>query len=62
MIKLRAWADYLPPNETVVVLEAVYRRSTDPSQPGRELEVLAPPTHPADSLVRDLLRVLEGPR
>lgn len=62
VIKLRAWADVLPPDESVIVLEAVYRRSTDPSQPSRELEVLAAPSHPADSLVRELLRTLERPK
>jgi len=59
VVKLRVWADPLPPDETIVVLEAAYRRSTDPSQPSRELEVLAARSHPADSLVRQLLRALE---
>lgn len=61
VIKVRAWADPLPPGETIVVLEAVYRRFTDPSQPSRELEVVVPPDHPADSLVQRLLRGLERP-
>ncbi|HWP38504.1 MAG TPA: hypothetical protein VNL18_13220 [Gemmatimonadales bacterium] len=59
VIKLRAWADPLPPGETIVVLEAVYRRYTDPSQPSRELEIVVPPDHPADSLVHRLMRLLE---
>jgi hypothetical protein len=61
VIKLRAWADPLPPGESIVVLEAVYRRATDPSQPSRELEVVVPPGHPADSLVQRLIRTLERP-
>ena len=58
VIKLRAWVDALPPDETVVVLEAVYQISTDPSQPARELEVIVPAGHPADSLVQQLLGTL----
>jgi hypothetical protein len=58
VVKLRAWADPLPPGETIVVLEAVYRRYTDPSQPSRELEIVVPRDHPADSLVHRLMRLL----
>jgi hypothetical protein len=59
IIKLRAWADALPPGESVVVVEAVYRLSADPSQPERELEAVVPAGHPADSMVQHLLTTLE---
>ncbi|HXV87440.1 MAG TPA: hypothetical protein VD793_12095 [Gemmatimonadales bacterium] len=59
VVKVRVWADPLPPAETIVILEAVHRTETDPSQPGRELEAVVPPGHPADSLVQRLLALLE---
>ncbi|HEX9580079.1 MAG TPA: hypothetical protein VF970_03160 [Gemmatimonadales bacterium] len=59
VVKLRVWVDALPPGETVVVLEAVHQFVTDPSQPGRELEVLVPAGHQADSIIRRVLGALD---
>jgi hypothetical protein len=36
-------------------VETVYRRVADPSQPGREEEILVPPGSRADSLTRAIL-------
>ncbi|GBD31735.1 MAG: hypothetical protein KatS3mg081_1478 [Gemmatimonadales bacterium] len=62
VVKLRAFADPVPPSSTELVIEAVYRRTADPSVPDRLEELLVPPGHPADSLVRELLQTLPGNR
>lgn len=55
VFRLRAYADSIPPSSSQLVLEAVYRRTADPSAPGREEEILVPPGHPGDSLAQRLL-------
>jgi hypothetical protein len=62
VVRLRAFADPLPPASTELLVEAVYRRTADPSVPDRLEEVLVPPGHPADSLVAELLKALPGKR
>lgn len=62
VVKLRAFADPVPPGRTELVIEAVYRRTLDPSVPDRLEEILVPPGHPADSLVGELLKALPGKR
>ncbi len=62
VVRLRAFADPVPPASTELVMEAVYRRSLDPSVPDRLEEILVPPGHPADSLVEELLKGLPGRR
>ncbi len=59
VFRLRAYADSVPPLSCQLVLETVYRRTADPSAPGREEEILVPPGHPGDSLTQ---RVLDGLR
>lgn len=55
VIRIRAFADSIPPIKTELSLETVFLRTADPSASGREEEILAPPGHPGDSLT---LRVL----
>jgi len=55
VFRVRAFADSIPPNHCQLALEAVYRRIADPSQPGREEEILAPPGDRADSLTQQIL-------
>ena len=55
VFRLRAFADSIPPNRCQVVLEAVYQRIADPSQAGREDEILVPPGSHADSLTHQVL-------
>ncbi len=62
VVKLRAFADPVPPGRAELVIEAVYRRTSDPSVPDRLEEILVPPGHPADSLVGELLKALPGKR
>lgn len=62
VVRLRAFADPLPPASTQLVIETVYRRTSDPSVPDRVEEILVPPGHPADSLVGELLKGLPGKR
>jgi hypothetical protein len=55
VIRVRAFADSIPPNRCQLTVETVYRRVADPSQPGREEEILVPPGSRADSLTRAIL-------
>ena len=55
VFRMRAFADSIPPHRSQLALEAVYRRIADPSQPGREEEILVPPGSRADSLIQQLL-------
>jgi hypothetical protein len=55
VIRVRAFADSIPPNRCQLAVETVYRRIADPSQPGREEEILVPPGSRADSLTRAIL-------
>lgn len=59
VFRLRAYADSVPPARSELVLETVFRRTADPSAPGREEEIIAPPGHPGDSVTQ---RVLENLR
>lgn len=61
VVRVRVWADPEPPGRARVVVEAVYRKSADPSARGREQEIVAPPGHPGDSLTRHLLQDLPQP-
>lgn len=58
VFRLRAYADSIPPIRSQLVLEAVYRRTADPSAVGREEEIVAPPGHPGDSLAQHVLENL----
>ncbi len=60
VVRLRAFADPVTPGSTELVIEAVYRRTLDPSIPERLEEILVPPGHPADSLVAEVLKALPG--
>lgn len=62
VIRLRAYADSVPPGRTRLTLEAVYRRTADPSLPDRGEEIVLPPGHPGDSLTQRLLDGLPGRR
>lgn len=62
VVRIRAFADPVPPGSAQLVVETVYRRTLDPSVPDRLEEVLVPPDHPADSLVRELINQLPGKR
>jgi hypothetical protein len=55
VFRVRAFADSIPPNRCQLALEAVYRRIADPSQPGREEEILVAPGSRADSLTQAIL-------
>jgi len=55
VFRLRAYADSVPPLSSQLVVETVYRRTADPSAPGREEEILVPPGHPGDSLTQRVL-------
>ena len=59
LVRLRVWTDLVTPRETQVVVETVRRITIDPSVPDREVEVVAGPGTPGDSLtrvVRDFVR------
>ncbi len=58
VFRLRAYADSLPPVKSVLALEAVYRRTADPSAVGREGERIVPPGQPGDSLTLEVLGAL----
>lgn len=58
VFRLRAYADSLPPVKSVLGLEAVYRRTADPSAVGREEERIVPPGQPGDSLTLEVLGAL----
>lgn len=62
VVRIRAFAEPLPPGGAELVVETVYRRTLDPSVPDRLEEILVPPDHPADSLVRELVNRLPGKR
>jgi hypothetical protein len=55
VFRIRAFADSIPPNRCQLAMETVYRRVADPSQPGREEEILVPPGSRPDSLTQRLL-------
>lgn len=58
-IRLRFWADSLANGSTLLTSEAVYLRMLDPSQPERDLEVMAPPGHPGRVILDDILTAVE---
>jgi hypothetical protein len=55
VFRMRAYADSVPPGRSELVIETVFRRTADPSAPGREEEIVAPPGHPGDSLTQLVL-------
>jgi hypothetical protein len=56
-ILLRFWADSIGEGKSRVTSEAVYKRTTDPSVMARDQEMLVPPGHDGDRLLR---RVIAG--
>ena len=60
VFRMRAYADSVPPTRSELTLEAVYRRTADPSATGREEEILVPPGHPGDSLTQLVLDSLRN--
>ncbi len=57
-IKLRCWADPWVPGTTQLTVEMVYRPAYDPSLAPRDREVVVPPEHEGDKLVRRLIEVM----
>lgn len=55
VVRLRFFADPIAPDETRLVSEAVYRRSIDPSLPERQNELMVPPGHAGEVLLRLVL-------
>jgi hypothetical protein len=51
-VRVRVWADLITPRQTQMTVEAVFRRTLDPSIPEREDELAAPPGSPGDSLTK----------
>lgn len=52
LVRTRVWTDLVTPRETQVFIETVYRRTIDPSVPDREVELVAEPGTPGDSLTQ----------
>ena len=59
VIKLRFFSDPVRQGETRLVSEAVTRLTVDPSMPSRESEIIVPPGHPGEQILR---RVIAGVR
>ena len=55
VLRVRAFVDSIPPHRCQLAVEAVYRRIADPSQPGREEEILVAPGSRPDSLTHAIL-------
>lgn len=58
VFRLRAYADSVPPIRSELSLEAVYRRTADPSATGREEEIIVPTGQPGDSVTQQVLQAL----
>lgn len=58
-VRLRFFADLVDEGKTQVAAEAVLRKFVDPSLASRENEVMAPPGHAGDELVRRIFSALE---
>ena len=58
-VRLRFFADLIDEDLTQVAAEAVVRKFVDPSLTSRENEVMAPPGHQGDELVRRIFAALE---
>lgn len=58
-VRLRFFADLVDEGKTQVAAEAVMRKFVDPSLASRENEVMAPPGHAGDELVRRIFSALE---
>ena len=54
-ILLRFWADSIGEGKSRVTSEAVYKRTSDPSVMPRDQEMLVPPGHAGDRLLRAVL-------
>jgi hypothetical protein len=54
-IVLRFWADSIGEGKSRVTSEAVYKRTTDPSVMPRDQEMLVPPGHAGDRLLRAVM-------
>ncbi|MBI4499875.1 MAG: hypothetical protein HY700_01820 [Gemmatimonadetes bacterium] len=52
LVRMRVWTDLVTPSETQLVVETVYRSTIDPSVPDREVELVASPGSPGDSLTQ----------
>ena len=59
VIKLRFVSDPVREGETQLASEAVTRLTVDPSMPSRESEIIVPPGHPGEQILR---RVIAGVR
>ncbi|MGD2134639.1 MAG: hypothetical protein PVF27_00695 [Gemmatimonadales bacterium] len=60
VVRLRFFADATAEDETRLVSEAVYRRTLDPSLDVRATEVMVPPGHRGDELLRRILGTLRA--
>jgi hypothetical protein len=54
-ILLRFWADSIGEGKSRVTSEAVYKRTTDPSVLPRDQEMLVPPGHAGDRMLRAVM-------
>lgn len=59
VVRLRFFTTPIGEELTEIRSEAVIRRTLDPSLPERENEMLAPPGHPGDELLRRILTAIE---
>jgi len=57
---LRFFADPEADEETRLSAEAVVRRTLDPSVPSRQGEMMAPPGHPGNEILRRVLAALDS--
>ncbi|MDH3369269.1 MAG: hypothetical protein OEO17_15620, partial [Gemmatimonadota bacterium] len=57
---LRFFADPEADEETRLSAEAVVRRTLDPSVPSRQGEMMAPPGHPGNEMLRRVLAALDS--
>lgn len=60
VVRFRVWVDAARPNYSMVTVEPSVRRVADPSLPERELDRLAPDTHPAYARAESLLVKISG--
>ncbi|HUR96199.1 MAG TPA: hypothetical protein VMY76_16585 [Gemmatimonadales bacterium] len=58
VVRVRAWADPTRPGNSKLIVETLYRPTTDPSRPERELDRQVPRDHPVAIKVRAALQEL----
>lgn len=58
-VRLRFWVDSLAGGRSLLTSEADYLQTLDPSEPDRDLEVMAPPGHPGRVILDDILSAVE---